>query len=198
MILILTQCFPSRQGGIENLISNLALNLSKKNKVVVFADQQNFLYDSIYDNQHKDRIITKRFSGIKFFRKRKKAKEVKFFIKNNNIKLILADTWKSFELCIDFLKENKIKTICLAHGNEILHNNINKEKRIKKTINKTSLVIANSNFTADLLSSIIIDHNKIKVIYPGANDLRLIKSHKFFNLYGEPVILTLSINRSKV
>ena len=30
MIVILTQCFPSRVGGVESLISNLALGLSKK------------------------------------------------------------------------------------------------------------------------------------------------------------------------
>ena len=30
MILILTQCFPSRLGGIESLVSNLSLALSKK------------------------------------------------------------------------------------------------------------------------------------------------------------------------
>ena len=30
MIIILTQCFPSRLGGIESLVSNLALGLGKK------------------------------------------------------------------------------------------------------------------------------------------------------------------------
>ena len=39
MIVILTQCFPSRTGGIESLVSNLALGLSKKQKVLVFADR---------------------------------------------------------------------------------------------------------------------------------------------------------------
>ena len=52
MILILTQCFPSRVGGIESLISNLALGLSKKNKVIVFADQHHPLNDSIFDNKY--------------------------------------------------------------------------------------------------------------------------------------------------
>ena len=42
MIIILTQSFPSRLGGIENLVSNLALGLSKKEKVIVFADRHNF------------------------------------------------------------------------------------------------------------------------------------------------------------
>ena len=37
MILILTQCFPSRIGGVENLISNLSLSLSNSEKIIVFA-----------------------------------------------------------------------------------------------------------------------------------------------------------------
>ena len=74
MILILTQCFPSRVGGIESLISNLALELGKKEKVVVFADQHDVVNDSVFDNQNKDKIFIKRVVCLKFFRRRKKIK----------------------------------------------------------------------------------------------------------------------------
>ena len=47
MIAVLTQCFPSRIGGIESLISNLSLCLSDKYKVVVFADRHNIFYDAV-------------------------------------------------------------------------------------------------------------------------------------------------------
>ena len=57
MIIILTQCFPSRVGGIESLVSNLALGLAKKEKVIVFADRHHFFYDVIFDNQNKDKIL---------------------------------------------------------------------------------------------------------------------------------------------
>ena len=46
MYLILTQCFPSRLGGIESLMSNLAINIGKKNKVLVFADQHHIKNDT--------------------------------------------------------------------------------------------------------------------------------------------------------
>ena len=39
MIIILTQCFPPRVGGIENLIENLSLELSTTHEVLVLADQ---------------------------------------------------------------------------------------------------------------------------------------------------------------
>ena len=39
MIIILTQCFPPKIGGIENLIENLSIELSKTHEVLVLADQ---------------------------------------------------------------------------------------------------------------------------------------------------------------
>jgi len=47
MIVILTQCFPSRIGGIENLMFNLSYFLSKENKVIVLADQHNIIKDAV-------------------------------------------------------------------------------------------------------------------------------------------------------
>ena len=82
MILILTQCFPSRLGGIESLVSNLALGLSKSDKIIVFADRHHIFYDAIYDNKHKDEILVRRISGLKFFRKRRKIKEIKPLIES--------------------------------------------------------------------------------------------------------------------
>jgi len=66
MILILTQCFPSSLGGVESLVSNLALGLSKTEKVIVFADHNHVLHDAIYDNHYKDKILIRRTGGIKF------------------------------------------------------------------------------------------------------------------------------------
>ena len=84
MIVILTQCFPSRTGGIETLISNLALGLSKNNKVIVFADRYHLFFDAIYDNKIKDHFLVRRISGLKFFRRRKKIKELSCKIFKNN------------------------------------------------------------------------------------------------------------------
>ena len=49
MIIILTQCFPPKIGGIENLIENLSIELSKTHEVLVLADQHDQKYDSVYD-----------------------------------------------------------------------------------------------------------------------------------------------------
>ena len=192
MILILTQCFPSRLGGIESLVSNLSLGLSKSEKIIVFADRHHMFYDAIYDNNHKDEILVRRISGLKFFRRRRKIKEIKPFIESQKVKLIIADTWKSLELGIDYFNTKNIPSICLAHGNELLSNDLKKAQRIKNTLNKSTAVVANSLYTKKLVQELVKSTIIVDYVYPGANDLRNHKEHSLKEVNGEPVILTLA------
>ena len=192
MILILTQCFPSRLGGVESLVSNLALGLSETEKVIVFADHHHALNDAIYDKHHKNKISIRRTGGIKFFRRRKKIKEVKLFIETRQVKLVIADSWKSLELGIDYLNSKKIPVICLAHGNELLSTSPYKKKRISKTVSKVSLVVANSLFTEKLIDNLSIQNAEVKFVYPGAVDFRNYNSSEVLNITGSPVLLTLA------
>ena len=192
MILILTQCFPSRLGGIESLVSNLSVGLSKSEKIIVFADRHHMFYDAIYDNNHKDEILVRRISGLKFFRQRRKIKEIKPFIESQKVKLIIADTWKSLELGIDYFNTKNIPSICLAHGNELLSNDLKKAQRIKNTLNKSTAVVANSLYTKKLVQELVKSTIIVDYVYPGANDLRNHKEHSLKEVNGEPVILTLA------
>ena len=123
MIVILTQCFPSRIGGIENLIFNLSYFLSKDNKVVVLADQHNIIKDSLFDIKFKNNFLVKRFGGIKYFRKRNKFKELENIIKFQDVKIIISDSWKSLEMPIEKLQNKNLSFFCLVHGNEIIIKN---------------------------------------------------------------------------
>jgi len=192
MIIILTQCFPSRVGGIESLVSNLALSLGKKEKVIVFADHHHFFYDALYDNQNKDRIMIKRTKGLKFFRRRKKIKELKPFIESKQVKLVIADTWKSLELGIDYLNQKNVPTLCLAHGNELLFKNDRKKNRVIKTLSNTTSIVANSQFTTSLIKKIIPNKDNVTYVYPGASDLRNLKPDPFIKITGAPVLITLA------
>jgi len=192
MIVFLTQSFPSRLGGIENLVSNLALNLSKKEKILIFADSHNSLKDSAYDSENKKKISVDRTGGLKFFRRRKKIRKLKTFINHNKVKFVIADTWKSMELVIEFLNNKNIPTICLAHGNELLYGNDVKYNRIKDTLNKVSAIIANSQYTKGLIKDLKLKNKNVSFVYPGANDLRKIEKNSFIELKGEPILITLA------
>ena len=192
MIIVLTQCFPSRVGGIESLISNLSINLSKREKVIVFADQHNFFYDAIYDQSIKESVLVRRIGGIKYFRRRKKIKELKPFLFSNQVKCIIGESWKSFELCIDLLNSNNIPSICLAHGNEIIKKNEKHFLRIKKTLNKVTSIVCNSDYTKNLISNFCLSKPIIKKIYPGACDYSNVEKISIPNIKGDPILLTLA------
>ncbi len=192
MILILTQCYPSRIGGIENLMFNLSYFLSKSNKVIVLADQHNIINDTIFDNKFKNKIIIKRFGGIKYFRKRNKFRELQKIINLQNVKVIISDSWKSLELPINFLKKKKIPIISLVHGNEIIIKSNNHHTRIKKILESVNALVVNSSYTKNLLLKISDNFNKIEVIYPGVKSNKSIKEQSIDLKNGYPTLLTLA------
>ncbi len=192
MILILTQCFPSRIGGIENLIFNLSYFLSKKNKVIVLADQHDVIKDKVFDNKFKNNFIIRRFSGIKYFRKRNKVKELEKIINFQNIKFIIGDSWKSLEMPIEMLQDKKIPSICLIHGNEIIVKNKNHKKRILNTLRKVNKIVSNSVFTKNLLQKVNPELNNIEIIYPGTSSFDKVKEEELQLADGQPTLLTLA------
>ena len=76
--------------------------------------------------------------------------------------------------------------------NYILSDNRKRKERIISTLKKVSTIAANSNFTANIVKQLIEHQSQIKVVYPGANDLRSIESDNFLKIEGDPVLLTLS------
>ena len=73
-----------------------------------------------------------------------------------------------------------------------MHSNKKKYQRISSTIKKTSLIIANSNYTKKLINNLNMPEVKTERIYPGALDLRKIVSIKVHDTDGEKIILTLA------
>jgi phosphatidylinositol alpha-1,6-mannosyltransferase len=194
MIIILTQCFPPKIGGIESLIENLSIELSKTHEVLVLADQYDKKNDSDYDTKYDQNISINisRISGIKFFRKRKKLSELKKLLSSNKISHVIADSWKSFELTIDTLNSLSIPSICLAHGNELIVKNSSKKLRVISTLDKVTHIVTNSNFTLSLVNDIGITNQKITCIYPGAQNTIHLDEEIISNINGQPVITTLA------
>ena len=194
MIIILTQCFPPKIGGIESLIENLSIELSKTHEVLVLADQYDKKNDSDHDTKYDQNISINisRISGIKFFRKRKKLSELKKLLSSNKISHVIADSWKSFELTIDTLNSLSIPSICLAHGNELIVKNSSKKLRVISTLDKVTHIVTNSNFTLSLVNDIGITNQKITCIYPGAQNTIHLDEEIISNINGQPVITTLA------
>ena len=171
MFLIVTRNFPPDIGGIQSLIGGLSENLLNHGPVKVFAYE--FNNSKTYDRKSSADIH--RVKGIKLFRKYRKSNLVNQYInKNDNIRAIFFDHWKSLELINEKLL-SKSKVFCLVHSKEINHEKLSSlNKRIIKSTNKANFVIANSNFTKNLSTDIGIDPAKIKIIFPGIEKPKII------------------------
>ena len=164
MYLITTRSFPPELGGMQSLMWGLAKEMSKNFMIKVFAD---------YQENHKEfdkdiNFSIERVGGIKFLRKIRKAQLINEFLKENKVRGIIADHWKSLEL----IKTDK-KKYCLIHGKEINHPKGSfQNKKIVKVLNNVEKVIANSEYTKNLAISVGVDSNKILVINPGVNPVK--------------------------
>jgi len=168
VIIITTQCFYPNIGGIEALMTGMAEAMHKSGKdILVVADGKK-------DEDEKIKTYNiKRFNGWKPIRRIKKAKYINQLCKTNNIEAIYADSWKS----VEYLKNINVPIFVLAHGTEIQKNinNLNfykkfKQKRIFSSYNKSKKILANSNYTKELIKeSLKIDANKINIIHPGVD-----------------------------
>ena len=167
MYLIVTRSFPPELGGMQSLMWGLSRELSKNYMIKVFADH----IENHKDFDEQTSFSIERIGGPKVFRKYRKSHLIDEFIKNNKIKGIIADHWKSLEN----LKTNK-KKYCLIHGKEINHtkgSNVN--NRILKVLDNVEKVIANSEYTKNLAIQVGLKKEKIIVINPGIDPIKDLK-----------------------
>jgi len=165
MFLISTRNFPPDVGGIQNLMEGLSNALLNHGPVKVFADS--FENSENYDLNSK--LDIQRISGFKIFKKYRKANLVKEFIKDNDIRAVFFDHWKSLEN-IELSTLERTKSFCLIHSKEINHpigSSLN--KRMISALNKANFIIANSDFTKNLATKLGYKNKNIKVINPGCN-----------------------------
>ena len=193
MFLVSTRNFPPDIGGIQNLMEGLSNALLNHGPVKVFADKfENF---ENYDKNSK--LDIQRVSGFKIFRKYRKASLVNNFIKENNVRAIFFDHWKSIENIDDKILK-KTKSFCLIHSKEINHpTGSSLNKRTLSALRKADFVIANSNFTKELISKLGYIKENVRVINPGCNYPIKVEdtSKKFANtIYGKsfPKLITIS------
>ena len=161
MYLIVTRAFPPELGGMQSLMWGLTKEMSKNFMIKVFADYQ----ENHKEFDKKENFSIERVGGIKFLRKIRKAQLINEFLKENKVKGVIADHWKSLEL----INTDK-KKYCLIHGKEINHpKGSSLNKRVIKVLNNVEKVIANSEYTKNLAINNGVSEEKVIVINPGVD-----------------------------
>ena len=165
MFVIITRNFPPDLGGIQSLMEGLSKSLKSHGSLKIFADE--FPNSENYD--HNSDLNITRAKGFKILRKLRKAFMVNEYLKNNIIKGIFFDHWKSIEH-IKFEYLNRVPSFCLIHSKEINHplgSSLN--DRMNKNFKKTKFIIANSKYTKNLAVNMGLEQKKIQIINPGTN-----------------------------
>jgi len=165
MFVVITRNFPPDVGGIQILMEGLSKALINHGPVKIFADE----YPNCNDYDRNSNLGIQRIGGFKVFRKFRKAYAANEYLKNNKIRAIFFDHWKSLEH-IDLDHLNKTSNFCLIHSKEINHPigsllNI----RMNKTFKKAQYIVANSKYTKELAVSMGLEKEKIHIINPGTN-----------------------------
>jgi phosphatidylinositol alpha-1,6-mannosyltransferase len=191
MFLVVTRNFPPELGGMQNLMEGLSNALLNHGPVKVFAESAN--ESESYDQNSNLNI--ERVSGLKIFRKYRKANLVKEFLSMNEIRACFFDHWKSIE---NIEKNNleKTKSFCLIHSKEINHSvGSSLNKRVLNALAKADYVIANSKFTKEYAMKLGVKN--VTIINPGCNyPVPINEEAKEFaqNIYGNasPKLITVS------
>ena len=191
MFLVSTRNFPPEVGGMQNLMEGLSNALLNHGPVKVFAEANK--ESEGYDQTSNLKI--ERVSGLKIFRKYRKANLVKEFLSSNEIRACFFDHWKSIENIEKNILE-KSKSFCLIHSKEINHpvgSSLN--KRVLAALAKADHVIANSKFTKEFAMKLGVKN--VTVINPGCNyPIPINEEAKEFakKIYGNasPKLITIS------
>lgn len=167
MILIAAQAFPPETGGIQTVMLGLARALSRHgHSVTVLADGTRA--DAVRAHDESEPFSVKRYSGPKFFRRILKANALSRAAGVSGVRAIFCDSWKSLERVG---QKPDVPVIVLAHGTEFpAHASKRKIIRIKKTLEKATVVAAVSNWTAHHIRAFLPKGVRVEVVHPAILD----------------------------
>ncbi|WP_231580341.1 glycosyltransferase family 4 protein [Spongiibacter sp. IMCC21906] len=155
-------------GGIQNYVHKLAVALHQRGEdVTVFCDAAAHPDATVFDKQQPFEIV--RVPGPKFLRRRIKSWRLKRHLANVENALVICDSWKSLEL-LALPLDLSVRVVCLAHGMEFSEvPSPRRSSRVKQSLVKANLILANSTFTADRLLKYSPSSQKVKILHPGVD-----------------------------
>ena len=164
--MIVTQTFPPRTGGMQNVMDSISKRLSIHNETHIFPDHY---LSKDYSNSNLNINIHNNFS-MKILRPFIKKILLKLFCKSDDI--IICDSWKS----LNAIPKNINKINVFAHGQEFLSKE-RKFEKIKKSLSRASCIICSSHYTANLIDKLKITDTK-RIIIPPTYSLEKLSKEK--------------------
>ena len=181
--MIVTQTFPPRTGGMQNVMDSISKRLSIHNETHIFPDHY---LSREYCNSNLNINIHNNFS-TKILRPFIKKILLKLFCKSDDV--IICDSWKS----VNAIPKNINRIYVFAHGQEFLSKE-KKFERIKKSLSRASCIICSSHFTASLIDKLKITNTK-RIVIPPTYSLEKLSKQKKRTIKNSEIVSLLTICR---
>ena len=179
--LIVTQTYPPRTGGMQNVMNAISNKLASLNETHVFPDH----YFKSKDSSSK--IFIHNNFAPKLLRPLIKKKLVSFIYENEDV--VICDSWKS----LNAVPSKAKKIIVLAHGQEFLSIK-KKRKRIENNLKSVSSIICSSSYTSTLINDLNI--SKVpRIVIPPTYSLKAISNNRNDILKNTDKVFLLTICR---
>ena len=179
--LIVTQTYPPRTGGMQNVMNAISNKLASLNETHVFPDH----YFKSKDSSSK--IFIHNNFAPKLIRPLIKKKLVSFIYENEDV--VICDSWKS----LNAVPSKAKKIIVLAHGQEFLSIK-KKRKRIENNLKSVSSIICSSSYTSALINDLNI--SKVpRIVIPPTYSLKAISNNRNDILKNTDKVFLLTICR---
>ena len=179
--LIVTQTYPPRTGGMQNVMNAISNKLASLNETHVFPDH----YFKSKDSSSK--IFIHNNFAPKLLRPLIKKKLVSFIYENEDV--VICDSWKS----LNAVPSKAKKIIVLAHGQEFLSIK-KKRKRIENSLKSVSSIICSSSYTSTLINDLNI--SKVpRIVIPPTYSLKAISNNRNDILKNTDKVFLLTICR---
>ena len=181
--MIVTQTFPPRTGGMQNVMDSISKRLSIHNEIHIFPDHY---VAKEYNDSNFNIYIHNNFS-TKILRSFIKKILLKVFCKSSDV--IICDSWKS----LSAIPKSFNKIYVFAHGQEFLSKE-KKFEKIKKSLNRASCIICSSHYTASLIDKLKITDTK-RIVIPPTYSLEKISKQKKRSTENREIVSLLTICR---
>ena len=179
--LIVTQTYPPRTGGMQNVMNAISNKLAFLNETHVFPDH----YFKSKDPSSK--IFIHNNFAPKLLRPLIKKKLVSFIYENEDV--VICDSWKS----LNAVPSKAKKIIVLAHGQEFLSIK-KKRKRIENNLKNVSSIICSSSYTSTLINDLKISKVQ-RIVIPPTYSLKAITNNRNDILKNTDKVFLLTICR---
>jgi len=179
--LIVTQTYPPRTGGMQNVMNAISNKLASLNETHVFPDH----YFKSKDSSSK--IFIHNNFAPKLLRPLIKKILVSFIYENEDV--VICDSWKS----LNAVPPKAKKIIVLAHGQEFLSIK-KKRKRIENNLKNVSSIICSSSYTSTLINDLKISKVQ-RIVIPPTYSLKAITNNRNDILKNTDKVFLLTICR---